>query len=351
MVHKQKRRALPAGSEGLSEATPLVCRPLGSPSRSDGSPFWVLIVLLVSAFTAHAHTSDTSYLRAVVSKHSLELRFTFDLSTLYRVARLDANQDGKVTRAEAESAAPAIAECLNQGITLELNETKTALGTLQPLGWPVEAGDAVDEKNYGQTLLHFTFRQDSPHLIEDLYVLYEIFPMLGSQHRAIANFEQEGKRLEVVFTELEPDYIYDTFWRPEAESRAAADPKADFRTGVVCAWTIAGIPLMLLAVGLLLPRKLPVLVMLGAMGWFTWDFFGRMAGMQRNLAIPTMHPELITLGVLAGALVCSVAIVPPLTFLRRSPKQRWFVTVCWVVLIWGALDVTAHVFTCRLGCG
>ena len=42
--------------------------------------------------------------------YALELRFTFDIATLHRIERLDADTDGKVTRAEAEKAAPEIAD-------------------------------------------------------------------------------------------------------------------------------------------------------------------------------------------------------------------------------------------------
>src|SRR6188472_2487134 len=100
----------------------------------------MLLWAAVLSTSAFAHAPDTSYLRAVVSKHALELRFTFDIATLHRIERLDADNDGKVTRAEAEKVAPEIAEFLRQSITLEVNGTKAELGALQPLGWPVDAG-------------------------------------------------------------------------------------------------------------------------------------------------------------------------------------------------------------------
>ena len=111
-------------------------------------------------YSAHAHAPDTSYLRAVVSKHSLELRFTFDLAMLHRILRVDRDQDGKVTRAEAEAVAPDIASFLEETVTLEVNGQKAEFGTLQPLGWPVDAGDSVEEKIYGPPFR----RSGGPHL-------------------------------------------------------------------------------------------------------------------------------------------------------------------------------------------
>jgi hypothetical protein len=206
--------------------------------------------LLALPWTVNAHAPDTSYLRAVVSKHALELRFTFDIATLHRIKRLDRDQDGKVTRAEAEAVAPDIAKFLETAVTLELNGQKANLGTSQPIGWPVDAGEFAEEKNYGQTLVHFTFKQDSPgKVIEDFYVLYEVFAQLGAVHRVVANIEQEEKHMEVVFTQFEPDYLYDTFWRAEASSPGASASAtamgrmASFRAGAALVWGFWWLPI------------------------------------------------------------------------------------------------------------
>jgi hypothetical protein len=207
--------------------------------------------LLALPWFVQAHAPDTSYLRAVVSKHALELRFTFDIATLHRIERLDADGDGKVTRAEAEKVAPGIAEFLRQSITVEVNGEKAELGTLQPLGWPVDAGKSVEEKNYGQTLLNFTFKQESPQkVIEDFYVLYEVFAQLGAVHRVVANIEQEDKHVEVVFNQFEPDYLYDTYWREEAAPASVLT----FRGGVQEAWSRWWVPLVVVLLVCVVPR-------------------------------------------------------------------------------------------------
>lgn len=310
--------------------------------------FLILLWPLASCLTLHAHAPDTSYLRAVVSKHALELRFTFDIATLHRIERLDANYDGKVTRAEAEAAMPDIANFLRQTITLELNGQKADLGTLKPLGWPVDAGEQVEEKNFGQTLLHFTFTTDSQKLIEDFYVLYEVFAQFGVQHRAVANIEQEAKHMEVVFTQFEPDYLYDTFWRPEAEAGAVGGQAFahSFRGALDYTWNLLGLPVMLLAACSLMPRKLPWLVTFAVLFWFSWDFLGRMTKNAGMIGDARLVPAAMS-GMLAAMLVCALIVYPASLALRRLCDRRWFVVAAWLVLIYGGLYVTGATFACR----
>jgi hypothetical protein len=255
----------------------------------------------------------------VVSKHALELRFTFDIATLHRIERLDADQDGKVTRAEAEKVAPGIAEFLKQTITLELNGAKAELGTLQPLGWPVDAGESVEEKNYGQTLLHFTFKQDSKKVIEDFYVLYEVFAQLGAVHRVVANIEQEDKHMEVVFNQFEPDYLYDTYWRGDAAPAKAEDPHASikdsFRRGAEGVWGLWWLPLCLLvgyALTLRWTNDRCYKWLLGLAFWFWLMVFG----MDSN---PTQDRGALTVGAVAGWWLMALVLWP----LRSAARSLW----------------------------
>jgi hypothetical protein len=314
--------------------------------------------VLLCAAAARAHAPDTSYLRAVVSKHSLELRFTFDIATLHRIKRLDRDQDGRVTRAEAEAVAPDIAKFLDAAVTLELNGQKAKLGALQPIGWPVDAGDVVEEKNYGQSLVNFTFKQESAgKVIEDFYVLYEVFAQLGAVHRVVANIEQEEKHMEVVFNQFEPDYLYDTYWRPDDEP--AARPAflggelgfaPMFREGVNLIWQFLGVPLMLLAACSMMPRKMPALVVLMTLVWFVRELLSRIEGSARVMGSNyPLSPAMW--GMLCAILICLLIVLPASLTLRRLRDRRWFLVGAWAVLIYGWLEVTAVMFQCRMGSG
>jgi hypothetical protein len=282
----------------------------------------ILAWLLALPWFVQAHAPDTSYLRAVVSKHALELRFTFDIATLHRIERLDADNDGKVTRAEAEKAAPEIAEFLRQSITLEVNGTKAELGALQSLGWPVDAGESVAEKDYGQTLVHFTFKLEPRKVIEDFYVLYEVFAQLGVVHRAVANIEQEDKHMEVVFNQFEPDYLYDTYWRQEAnrseKGEPAVDRRSSFYRGVAGVWGLWWLPLgLLLAYALTLRWKNDRCYkwLLGMAFWF-WLFA---YGMDSN---PTPDRGALTVGAVAGWWMMAFVVWPFRSLARSLWKIR-----------------------------
>jgi hypothetical protein len=276
----------------------------------------VLIALLAICGAIHAHTPDTSYLRVVISGgnadglryRSLELRFTFDLATLHRITRLDGDYDGKVTRAEAEAGSPDIADFLREAVTLEINEKRTDFGEMQPLGWPVDVGEAVDEKNYSQTLVHFTFKQQTKRSIQDIYVLFEWFAQLGDGHRVVADFEQEGHH-EVVFTLFEPDYVYDTFWQQGESPMRFLDGVED----VWKQWWLPGL-LALLAAATVRWSLLKWAVAVGCVGlafWVTGNMW----------ADPLLRAGPWKAGVIAGmALVAIITI--PLRTLARSWRNR-----------------------------
>lgn len=312
---------------------------------------WLCSLFFAGVSGAWAHAPDTSYLRAVVSQHELELRFTFDLSTLHRIDRVDSNLDGKVSRGEAEAAVTDLAAFLRRTVTLEINNDKVELGTPQPLGWPVDVGDAVEEKDYGQTLVHLTFISKSDKLIEDFYLLYEVFGQLGSMHRAVADIDQEGKHLEVVFTELEPDYVYDTFWKPDGEvvarHREVPIPVEFFRSSLTLTWNLAGLPLMFLAAFSLMPRKLPWVVIVATLLWYGLDLLDR----SEKSIEPTSWSQLMpatVLGLFAAMLVCALMMIPLSLLLRRWIYVRWFTIVAWLSLIYGGLYVTGATFSCRV---
>ena len=194
---------------------------------------FALTVWLLFTGLSYGHNPDTSYLRCVVTPHELSLRFSFDLATLYRVVGFDVNASGQVSRESMEKLSGIVYDYLEQSVLLDINGHRTRLGQKQPMGWPLEAGEAILEKNYRDYLLNFSFTCPTDAVIEDITFDYEVFTQLGSQHRAIADIEQEGRHLQVDFTDVEPDYLYDTGWT--AKPISASAPEA-FRKGVTLAW-------------------------------------------------------------------------------------------------------------------
>ncbi len=266
------------------------------------------LLLLITA-PLQAHNPDTSYLRCCIAPHELELRFTFDLATLHRIVRPDADSDGKITRAEMEAVTSGIFDYLEATVRLELNGKPVKLGERAGLGWSVEAGEAIFEKDYHTQLLHFTFQCRSQPLIEDVYVCYEVFAELGDRHRIIADIVQGEKHQEVVFNQNEADYLYDTFWREDAKGSR----KMAFRTGVVSIWQSHFLLFALFAVMVLTSKSssrvvaaaLAVVLVMGVIavglgGEMRWEIWR-------------------TIGASVGALLAVMVLLPvPLIFARRG---------------------------------
>ncbi len=261
----------------------------------------LLPVLLCACASVQAHSPDTSFLRCRVEPRQVELRFTFGLAALYRIVQPDTDGDGKLTRAEMEAVAVGIYDYLEATIRFEINGQPVPLGERQALGWPVDAGESVAEKDYQGLLLNFTFLCRSPSLIEDIYVSCELFGELGDSHRIIEDIEQEGKHQEVVYTLLEPDYLYDTFWRRTGS----------FKEGISVVWSSGWIVGGLFVVALFAFRADPrwgALAVLGAVivgvGVETWATGG---GMQRSF------------GLFAGSILAIVVWLPAVLMVGKRP--------------------------------
>ncbi len=197
-----------------------------------------LLVLLASP--SFAHNPDTSYLRCVLAQHALDLRFTFDIATLFRIVRPDADGDGRVSPAELVQITPEVYAYLEKSVALEINGAPAAPGMRGAVAWPPGAGDAIAEKDYHQVLVHFPLRVESAALIEDFYANYDVFDELGDSHRVIADVEQGEGHHEIIFTQFEPDYLYDTGWLP---SETVEPPlfKSSFESWVGRLWNLPGL--------------------------------------------------------------------------------------------------------------
>lgn len=169
-----------------------------------------VFLFLAFATSALAHNPDTSYSRITITAHEVECKFTYDLNTLQRMTPLDADGDGKISRAELAAATPAIQQFIRQHIYLDLNQREADFAKADPPTWPDNAGDAIEEKEFGQRLLSFTFRNPVLSLPEDVTITFDFFEQLGGVHTVLGAFACNGREDEVIFTRFEPDYLYDT---------------------------------------------------------------------------------------------------------------------------------------------
>lgn len=186
-----------------------------------------LVVFALFATTARAHNPDTSYARFQVSRTSFEVKFTFDVTSLVRIVpTLDADRNRRLTRGELEAKSPEIVAFLRRTVAFKIDDAKTDFGEARPLAWPPDAGDAIAEKDYhaATSLISVSFAKPLAKPPADFWVRFHFFDVLGSLHTVLGAIAQDGKEDEVLFTETEPDYLYDTsytsFAMPSSEPQA-----------------------------------------------------------------------------------------------------------------------------------
>ncbi|MDG2308531.1 MAG: HupE/UreJ family protein [Candidatus Binatia bacterium] len=213
-----------------------------------------LAVVLLCAPPAAAHQEDTSYTRIHLEAEQVTTEATFDLHVLSRIVEIDRDGDEAISREELLAAAPMAQAYLQDRIGLSLDDGRPDLGTPQPPVWPdeISSADAID---WPQTLIDFPFVRaidDHPDLVT---LAYSTWPELGSSHTNLTSIEQTGyERLEIVFSQTEPDYDYFT--------EAPASPWSQFsrfvRLGAEHIW--AGLDHVLFLVALLVMSRLSQLL-------------------------------------------------------------------------------------------
>lgn len=170
---------------------------------------WLVLALLTAA--ARAHNPDTSYVRCTVADDAVELRLTYDVFTLLKITNLDANQDGRLTRAELRAGTPAIQSFLRAQILLEVDGERVDLGEALDALWPDSAVDSIAAPDWhaANSLIAFPFRHRVSTPPRDVAITFRFFPQLGARHTVLGVFEHRGLTQEVTFTEGEPDYLFD----------------------------------------------------------------------------------------------------------------------------------------------
>lgn len=189
-------------------------------------PFWVvwLITLALLSTAALAHNLDTSYARCVVTDDAVELRLTYDVFTLLKIADLDANQDQRLTREELRAGTPAVQRFLREHVRLEIDGQPADLGDGLEAVWPNKAVDTIAAPDWhaAESLIVFPFHRAVSTPPHDIALTFTFFPQLGARHTVLGVFEHRGQTQEVTFTDSEPDYLFDASYTPSATT---APPK------------------------------------------------------------------------------------------------------------------------------
>lgn len=190
-------------------------------SERNGKPFrcpfgLAFLASFLLALSARAHTPDTSYCRIEIGPSAVSFTFTFDLTTLARMAPIDVDRDERITRAELRAAAPAIEGFLRRSVFIELNEREATFGPASVPGWAEDRGEAIGAADYGQQLATLVFRNDVLHAPDAVALTFDFFGTLGERHTVLGNFAWKGAENPVIFTRFEPDYLFDTGYRVPA---------------------------------------------------------------------------------------------------------------------------------------
>ena len=172
--------------------------------------------LFVFAFAlttpAQAHTTDTSYARVRIFADHLEVRLTCDIFTLQKiVSDIDANHDAALSREELRRVTPAIQRFLRERVRIELDEAASDLGEAKDPFWPLDAPDPIPAAAWhtNEALVSFGFDKPLASPPKTVALMFDTFRTLGERHSVLGVFEYRGQTTEVVFTQVEPDYLFD----------------------------------------------------------------------------------------------------------------------------------------------
>jgi hydrogenase/urease accessory protein HupE len=297
-----------------------------------------LVWLLTWAGTlviASAHNPDTSYARVTITSNQVEFRFTYDVTTLRRIVELDTDGDDQVTRTELESQTSKIQSYLRRRIFPEINSTDVEFGAAQPTGWPSDAGDAIAKADYHQRLIAFAFHNPVSGTPEDVALTFDVFPEFGERHSILGLFVHGSVEHDVIFSFLEPDYLYDTGHRagtgnpipvatnappvvekPRPPPRSLATRLAGYlRLGVE--HIFLGYDHILFLLGLLVMSRLRELI--AVVTSFT-------AAHTITLILATLQLVTLPSRLIETAIAATVVYVAVENLFRREPRHRWVLT-------------------------
>lgn len=177
-------------------------------------PWAAALLCFILAPAAAGHPADQSEVRLRPAPHHLEARFTFNLLTLTKFVRMDADADGKLSMAELAAARAQLVAYLHTHILLEINQQQATWGTQVKFDflWPQAAATPpMTEPEYAARNVDVTFSVPvMGRLLEDFRVEFSIFEQTGPLQTIRGVYEQDDRVMEVPFTAQEPEYTYDT---------------------------------------------------------------------------------------------------------------------------------------------
>lgn len=170
----------------------------------------------LAAATGRAHNPDTSYARVTIGEREVRFRFTYDLFTLQKVVPLDANGDGRTTRAELQQRLPEIYAFLRDQIAVEIDDQTTDFGAPAGWVWPPDAGAAIAASDYhtANGLIHFDFVRPVEDVPGNVLLVFRFLPPLSDRHIVLGTIDDRGAKEEVTFSRFEPDFDYVTGYEP-----------------------------------------------------------------------------------------------------------------------------------------
>ena len=214
------------------------------------------MILFTIATSVEAHPADQSEMTVKPAPHELEARFTFNLLTVTKMIRVDADGDGKLAFDELKAAEPVLTDYLNQHVKLEVNQKPSAWGSKVRFDylWPnAAATPPMPEMEYAARYVDVTFTLPVEKLLEDFWIAFEFFEQTGTLQTIRGMFHQNGEVLEVPFSFQEPEYTYDTGFAEdpfvqEAEKKAREQAMKPAETTTVNPWWWLTLPALVLLV-------------------------------------------------------------------------------------------------------
>jgi len=191
-----------------------------------------ILTLLCFGTKAGAHVSDTSLLRVRVLPDKLQLEANVDLLTLNRVAKLDADGDGLVTRAELLEAAPTLEEFFRQKLLLKFGGGNPSLGRAAAPEWQAPK-EAAAEGDLQSVHVNLGFEREVPPGTKGFRLESGVFETFGPAHNVIFAVVEGDATQQAVLTLETPGLDYDFASQDRAASTLETGGTTSlFRLGV-----------------------------------------------------------------------------------------------------------------------